>query len=83
MGRQQTLSKFYINCTASIDRNCRSGKFFDMPRGVKPAPLQQSSLKESWHANPKHDASEEKLETSSGSPAPENAIDEPGARYFS
>ena len=49
MNRQQTLGKFLFFC----DHNhsiwlYRAGKFFEMPRNVKPTPPQQSSLAEMW-----------------------------------
>ena len=71
-----------ISYIVPLDRTYCPGKFFDMPRGVKPAQPQQSSLEESWRVKQKGDASESKAEASSPSIALEGVVDEAGARQF-
>jgi len=56
MRRQQTLVSSVLHLAfRSILDNILQGKFFEMPKGSKPAPPQQSSLKEMWGGKAKKD----------------------------
>lgn len=48
MGRQRTLGLFPLISLPFIANTINLGKFFEMPKSVKPAPPQQSSLAEMW-----------------------------------
>jgi DNA ligase-1 len=48
MGRQQTLGNLCSSLGQLVPTSLLSGKFFEMPKSVKPAPPQQSSLAELW-----------------------------------
>lgn len=84
MTRQQTLRKSSSSCmTMAIYTETRTGKFFEMPKTVKPAPAQQSSLAELWgkkkrkadESLPAPSVSEEKSEvTTPNVPGRSNAV---------
>ena len=48
MTKQQTLGEHMTTLYLSSDRKRCAGKFFDMPKGTKPPPPQQSSLEQMW-----------------------------------